>query len=136
MNHTLTDSPLVFQLTTELEKKLCDDLSELFVIGRIHYDWIAQNVSKYELDYIEYVLLNLVGPVLWLEHYITTPEVWGYDAEWLWSEVQKNRRNEENPNFVKRILLSIRKYFIKYTVKEEWDRLKIEIVAYKKSSPI
>ena len=115
------------------EKKLCDDLSELFVIGKIHYDWIARNVSGYELDYIENVLLNLVGPVLWFEHYTTTPEVWGYDAEWLWSQIQKNQRDEVNPNFMKRFFLNLRRHFIKYTIKEEWERLKVEIEAYKKS---
>lgn len=71
------------------EKKLCDALSGLFVIGEIHYDWIARSVSIYKLNYIENVLFDLVGPVLWFEYYTTTPEVWGHDAEWLWSEIKK-----------------------------------------------
>ncbi len=121
-------------MATEIdEKKLCSDLSELFVMGKVHYDWIARSVSRYELDYIENVLLNLVGPVLWFEYYTTTPEVWGYDEEWLWSEIQKNRRNEKNPNFVRWVFLSIRRHLIKYTIKEGWGQLKTEIEVYKKS---
>ncbi|NHR04485.1 hypothetical protein HA052_04675 [Chromobacterium haemolyticum] len=112
-------------------KELCISLSDLFAASDIDYKQIANKAAKYQINQVENALFNLVGPVLWRECYSTTPEVWGYSGDWLWSEIQNNLTEERNSNTIKKAYFDIRSMFIRWTIRDEWNRLKDEIHACK-----
>ena len=123
-------------MPTEIEERiLCSELSGLFLAGEPRYDWIVEIASKCDLDYVENVLFNLVAPVLWYESYTTTPEIWGYQEEWLWHEIQKNRKKDKNLNFTRRIVILIRTAVVRLTIGKAWEKLKVKIEVCKASLP-
>lgn len=105
-------------------RDLCSALSDLFIIGEINYKYIAKIANNFPIDYVENILLEWVAPILWYEHFSATPEVWGYNDDWLWNSIQENLSTNNNPTFNKKIFLKIQRIFMKWLVKEEWEILK------------
>lgn len=116
----MTDASLV-------SRDLCLILSNLFVGGHIDYAYIASVAKKFKITEVEHALIDCVAPVLWSELYSPTPEIWGYDEEYLWSEIQKNIDSAKKSHFLNKLVLRLRRVVMKWMLKTEWARLMEEM---------
>jgi hypothetical protein len=109
------------------EQDLCEALSDLFIIGKIDYAAIAGVCSNFSVDFVEEVLVDWVGPVLYSQFFITTPEVWGFDRDLLWDEVQVNLPMNRSVRPFNKMAFAVRRVFIRWTLKQEWAELKAHL---------
>ena len=109
-------------MTNELtDKDLCVALSDLFVDTETNYQTVVKIAKNFDLQHVEVVLLDWVAPVLHGAFFSVAPEWAGYEADWLWDEVQKVITRDSKAGYMRKIMLKIRRYYMTNILKNIWQ---------------
>lgn len=97
-------------------------LSFLFIDNEIDYKSIANEISAYDLDTIEFHLFYNVAPVCSINIEQTIPTIWtGFDRTELIQDIKKNSVMDKNKITLKRKIYAT---LYRYKYRNDWNILK------------